>query len=454
MTASAELPASLTAALDQILARSALRGATVGLHVISLSNDRSLFAHDADRQMTPASNAKLLTSAAAIQVLGTAYEFRTTVGWRGEDLVVAGGGDPAVGGRFTQGDATSYFRRWATVLRERGVRHVAGDVVVDDSLFDRVFVHPRWPSNELNRWYAAPVCALSLNDNCVDVQITPGRELGSPALVRLVPPGSSLSVVNRTRTVSRQSDHAPRIWRRPDSSQVECSGNVYQGSGLTSGWVTVVDPALFFGAVLRQVLIDEGISVGGDVRRELQAGRDASFRALFVHRFPLTAALRVMNKESQNFYAEQIYKIMGATHGAGSWAKGREAAARALSPLGLEIGSYTLDDGSGLSRANRVSPRQITRLLAVMFHGEHGELFRQTLSRSGVDGTLARRLIDPPYRGRLWAKTGSIQGVRAISGYAQNRRGQWLAFSLLINQNRYSVRAVQDDVCKALVDLD
>jgi D-alanyl-D-alanine carboxypeptidase/D-alanyl-D-alanine-endopeptidase (penicillin-binding protein 4) len=445
---------TLKESLDKLLARPELKGAQVGLHVVRLSDGKDLFSHQADRLFVPASNEKLLTTAAALIELGPDYQFRTLVGTVGRDLVVVGGGDPTISGRFTDGDPTIYFRRWAKVLKDQRVTQIAGDLVVDDSFFDRQLVHPNWPKNDLGHWYAAPIGALALNDDCIDVRIAPASKPDAPAKVSLIPDTRYFEIVNRTRTVSSSKDHAPRVVRGPAGRVIQCDGGVYQRSQPSTSWVTVDDPTLYFATVLREVFAEEGVTIAGRTRRGPGIGRSKEFKPRVVHRFPLLPALAVTNKESQNFYAEQILKTLGAEHGDGSWVRGRELATQALSTLGLDSKSYVLDDGCGLSRTNRASPRAFITLLRAMHRGPYGEQFRGTLSVAGVDGTLSKRLTDDRYRGRVWAKTGSITGVRAISGYARTRSGQWLAFSFLVNNARVSVRTLQDDLCKTLVDCD
>jgi D-alanyl-D-alanine carboxypeptidase/D-alanyl-D-alanine-endopeptidase (penicillin-binding protein 4) len=363
-----------------------------------------------------------------------------------------GGGDPTIGGRFADGDPTAYFRRWAGVLKEQGITRIEGDLVLDDSFFDRQLIHPHWPKSDLGHWYAAPIAALALNDGCVHVQITPGVRPGAAARVSLIPPTRYLRVDNHTHTVSSSKEHAPRVSRRPGSDVIECEGGVYERSDPVMGWVTVDDPAVYFGTVMREVFAKENLPIVGEVRREPAIGRSTQFRARVAHRFPLLAALAVTNKQSQNFYAEQILKTLGAERGDGSWQGGCQAARTAMGELGLDPASYVLDDGCGLSRENRASPKAFTTLLAAMHQHSHGQHYRQTLAVTGVDGTLRKRLTDESYRGRVLAKTGSFTGVRAMSGYVQTRSGEWLAFSLLINDVRTSVRSIQDEFCKMLVD--
>ena len=425
----------------------------MGVQVVRLSDGKTLFERDANRLFLPASNEKLLTSAAALVELGPDYEFRTVVGTSGQDLIVVGGGDPTISGRFTDGDPTVYFRRWARVLKEQHVTRVAGDLVVDDSFFDRQFIHPNWPKSDLGHWYAAPIAALALNDNCIDVRIEPGLKPDAPAKVALIPDTRLFEIANRTKTVGSAKEHAPRVLRAPGRNVIQCDGGFYLHSQPTTSWVTVDDPVMYFATVLREVFAEEGVSIAGRIRRTAGAGQGKEFKPRVVHRFPLLPALGVMNKESQNFCAEQVLKTLGAEHGDGSWNGGRQVAVQALSKLGLDSKGFVLDDGCGLSRSDRVTPQTLTSLLVAMQRGPLGEEFRETLSVAGLDGTLRKRLTEEPYRGRVWAKTGSITGARALSGYVKCRSGEWLAFSLLVNNPRASVRTIQDDFCKTLVDL-
>ena len=285
-------------------------------------------------------------------------------------------------------------------------------------------------------------------------RITPGPQPGKAAKISLVPATDYFQIDNRTRTVASSKEHSPRVSRRTGSSVIQCDGGVYLRAQPQMGWVTVEDPPMYFATVLREVLAEEGIHVEGKIRREPGMGRSSEFRPRVVHRFSLLPALAVTNKESQNFFAEQILKTLGAEHGGGSWDGACQAARRALNELGLDPDSFVLDDGCGLSRENRASPRAFTKLLVAMHQQSNGESYRQTLAVAGVDGTLRKRLSDEPYRGRIFAKTGSITGVRAMSGYVQTRSNQWLAFSLLINGVQRSVRTIQDDFCKLLVDFE
>jgi D-alanyl-D-alanine carboxypeptidase/D-alanyl-D-alanine-endopeptidase (penicillin-binding protein 4) len=442
----------LSDSITRLLSRPELKGATVGVHVLNLTDGKALFSRDADRLLIPASNTKLFTTAAALSTLGPQFEFRTVLGTAGKDLVVVGSGDPTIGGRFTDGDPTEYFRRWAAVLKQQRITRIGGDLLLDDSYFDRQFVHPDWPKNDLGHWYAAPVAALVLNDSCIDVRIAPGSAAQTTAQVSLIPNTKYFDLTNRTRIVKSAKEHAPRAVRGPGNRTILCDGGVYERAQPITSWLPVDDPVQFFGVVLREVLAEEGIAIAGGVKSAPGAGKRTDFQVRAVHRFQLQPVLEVTNKESQNLYAEQIFKTLGALRHDGSWKGGRQAVLDALAKLNIDAGGFEIVDGCGLSRSNRASPRAFTSLLAAMNRGSYGTQFRSTLSEAGSDGTLKKRLHEDAYRDRIWAKTGSISGVRSISGYVQSRSGDLLAFSFIANNVRSSVREIQDDFCKALAN--
>jgi D-alanyl-D-alanine carboxypeptidase/D-alanyl-D-alanine-endopeptidase (penicillin-binding protein 4) len=171
------------------------------------------------------------------------------------------------------------------------------------------------------------------------------------------------------------------------------------------------------------------------------------------HHTPLVPVLEHMNKESQNFYAEQVFKTLGASWGGtGSWRTGQEAVLHFLEAVGLAQEGIVADDGSGLSRENRLTAWHLTELLRVMHESPYRRAFRESLAVIGADGTLDRRLTDDDYRGRIQAKTGSLAGVRALTGYATTRDGRELVFSLLANHTHGPVADAQDAFCRILID--
>jgi D-alanyl-D-alanine carboxypeptidase/D-alanyl-D-alanine-endopeptidase (penicillin-binding protein 4) len=434
-----------------------------GVHVVDLESGATVFSRAADTALIMASNTKLVTAAAALELLGPGYQFRTPVlargavagGWLRGDLAVVGGGDPNISGRLHDGDPLAVFRLWAAELRRLGIRRVEGDVYLVHGLFEPPRVHPDWPRDQLDRWYEAPVEALSFSDNAVLVRVTPGAAAGRPARVETVPDLSLFTFDNRAGTTSLRRRHRVAIDRIDGSNRLRIAGAMLRRSSPVESWIAVADPLAYFGAALREALAEEGVAVSGEMRAiaELPAG---AWRRVAEHRSDLLTTVEVILKRSQNFYAESLLKILGAELcGEGSWEAGLEVLAEYLDGIGIPRGGYQLADGSGMSRGNRMSPRQLTWLLSSMHRRPLGREFIRSLSYSGEpEVNWETRLSEAPYRGNVVAKTGGLNGVSTLSGYAKSTSGRLYAFSILMNgaAERWRAKRAQDRILRVLID--
>ncbi|MBZ0113942.1 MAG: D-alanyl-D-alanine carboxypeptidase/D-alanyl-D-alanine-endopeptidase [Thermoanaerobaculia bacterium] len=436
----------------------------LGVEVVELGTGSSVYAYHADRSLIPASNQKLFTTAAALDYLGPSYQFETPLLVSGEtddqgnlhgDLAVRGGGDPNFSGRLDNGDSYAAFRRWAQALRRHGIRRILGDLHLADGLFDRQFVHPDWPPEQLMWWYEAPVAALSFSDNCQLLRAWGGATAGQPGIAELVPRIDGLTLSTSLTTTSQNRSHRWKVHRSAGSEVVLVSGALLRGQPPEEAWVTVEDPVAYFAAALRDALLQEGIFVVGatQVDRTLPV---APWRLIAAERRGLPITLAVTNKRSQNFYAESIFKLLGAVScGRGSWTDGKLAIDDILEHrLGIDPTVTRVVDGSGMSRNNRTTAQQITRLLTGMFRHHSGLEFVTSLPFGGeVGGSLKDRMDEPPYRGNVFAKTGSLNGVSSLSGYAKGKSGRIYAFSILCNNGPvWRGRNAQDSIVKAIID--
>ncbi|HYO13816.1 MAG TPA: D-alanyl-D-alanine carboxypeptidase/D-alanyl-D-alanine-endopeptidase, partial [Thermoanaerobaculia bacterium] len=335
-------------------------------------------------------------------------------------------------------------------LRDRGVRKVTGNLYLAHGLFKGPQIHPDWPRDQLTQWYEAPVDALSFNDNCILVRVSPGASAGQPARVETVPPVPLFRVDNTAKTMSK--GRGSLIVNRA-GTLITVKGSIRQGSGPFETWVTVPDPLSYFGSALKDALAQEGIEVEGHIH-PVERLPGEIWQRVAVHRSDLLSAIRVTNKRSQNFFAESLAKKLGARRcGTGSWEEGVRAISEFLVSIGIPRGSFTMADGSGMSRYNRFAPRHLTTLLRHMFFHPLGREFAQSLPYSGEDmGSWKRRLAVPPYRGNVFAKTGTLSGVSTLSGYAKAVSGKSYAFSILINGSRGDARGTQDRILMALID--
>jgi len=443
--------------LDRILTQHKQPHARFGAQVVELPGGRVLYERDARTPLIPASNMKLVVIASAIEQLGIDYRYETVLAIRDRDLVVIGSGDPTFGDeRIAKGrgeSITAVFHRWAARLHDAGVRQIPGDLVIDDSIFDRQFTHPNWPPNQHQAWYEAPIGGLNFNANCVSVRVTPSAK--GRAKVAMIPGNRLLRIENKTVANGKKK---AVVNRRRGSDVLVVAGTVKKAGVL--GPITVSDPGLYFGSVLKTVLAAKGIRVYGRVVRKpvrLADGRlPSECHVVSVHRAGLAGALGRAGKNSLGMAAEGLLKTLGAERsGRGTWRTGIAAVEAFMRTAGVPADQATIDDGSGLSRENRVSPAAAVQVLGYMFRrgGKAFDLFRNSLAQSGIDGSLENRMKSRDTRGRIFAKTGYIRGVRTLAGYIHTHTDQWLGFAFYYNRASATrpMTQAQDRACRLLV---
>ena len=440
---------TLRGRIDRLVAARLPKGAVAGMLVVDPAG-RPLYARDPDRALMPASNAKLFTTAAALSKLGKDFTFVTKVFVIDGDLHVAGAGDPNISGRFHKGDPTAIFKAWAAHLKRSGVRRL-GDVVLHGPAEPDGARHPDWSRYPAGKWWNAPVSWFSLNDNCVEVTVSPARRAGAPATITLSPAAAPLKIVNRTTTVERVARGKGVVWSaRPGS--IVFSRQIALKARPPTWSVAVEDPARTFGTVLIDTLRRAGIPVTGKLVRSTEAVGGA--RPLCMHTSPLPRTLQVTNTRSQNLYAELLARRVAVADGRPSSFK-EAAAAVTRFAAGIGARGTKLADGCGLSRNNRTTARDVVTLLRTMSRRDDFKVFFDSLAVGGGEqGTLRKRLRGERVRGRVHAKTGTINGVDALSGYVETHGGRRLVFSMILNgqKGHASARALIDAVCELLVE--
>jgi D-alanyl-D-alanine carboxypeptidase/D-alanyl-D-alanine-endopeptidase (penicillin-binding protein 4) len=434
--ASPDAREALRKSVDQLLTQPPLSGTRASVAIVSLEDGTTIYTHDGDAALNPASNTKLITAAAALLRLGPEFRFSTDVlAERAPDkrgrvgtLFVRGRGDPSLTTERLVGMARDLFHR--------GVRSVA-DVVVDDSYFDGERWGPGWEQESSDKAYAAPVGALSLNHNTVAIYVRPGDRAGAPAKVELEPdvPGYfRLSAHVATVRTNGRRKIRPHTFELRDGTQVTVEGRLPAGGDPMVFYRRVTEPGLYFGQTLRTVLAQNGIRVTGRVRRAIAP--QTSYLIASYDSEELADIVRDMNKVSSNFIAEMLLKTLGAElRGApGTWAKGIDVTQDLLAELGLARGSYQLRNGSGLNDTNRFSAHQmVTLLTAIWKRFPVAAEFVSSLGIAARDGTLRLRMEGTDAAGRLRAKTGTLDRVTALSGFVQSLGGERFAFSILVN---------------------
>jgi D-alanyl-D-alanine carboxypeptidase/D-alanyl-D-alanine-endopeptidase (penicillin-binding protein 4) len=441
---------------------------TVAVHVRELAVPGDLVALHADRPLRPASNLKLVTTAAALALLGPDWSFDTRFvtqaavanGRLEGDLVVRAAGDPLFDPELG-GAVEPLLVPALDALRAAGVRTIAGDLVLDEGTFQPAAPGPAWPSDkEWWKEHCALAAGFSANAGCLTATVRTGD--GGRASVAVEPRGHGLPEKLSVRTVGAKSALSIRVGARTGTVIVD--GSIPRDVPEWSDRFAVADPVELFGAVLRASLAKHGVKLEGTVvraRRPPPLG--AGERELARVSTPLCSVLGPINQDSNNACADQLFLALGhAAVGQGTRAGGRAATALALERLGLPAGDLVQVDGSGLSRDNRVGARQITALVDAVLRrdAESAELFLGSLAVGHASGTLDDRMKDPRLAGRVHAKTGFINGTSSLSGVLDAADGRTLVFSILVEYpnhpglNQSCWKPMQDALCLALVEGD
>ncbi len=466
---------SLREDLGRILRRAGMDSDGAGVIVVSLDRGDTLFAHNADRPLAPASNLKLFTAAAGLYYLGPEFRYNTFLLGTGPvrdgvlegDVVLYGTGDPTLSEQLGE----TVIAAFADTLLAHGVREVRGSVIGDASFFEGSGLGDGWSSSYSNAVYAAPASALSYGENVAVVEVRPATRAGALAEVALVPGGEGIVIRNEVRTMGSGRSRV-RLTREGYAGPLVLRGQISRRTSAIRWSVPVAEPALFTASVLRDALGARGVVVHGGVR----AIRDPSaspvsggslftpalstgsrVRVIAIHTSPrLLDMLEKVNKHSNNFMAEQVVRTIGrVTRGRGNVAGGADALDHFAGDLGIGPDGLDVHDGSGLSPLNRTTARSVITLLGWVADSPLWTPFWYTLPEAGAPDGL-RRMLGTSAEGRLRAKTGTINRVSALSGYVLAAGGEHLAFSILNNVTGSTFRAkqVEDEIGARLAQFE
>lgn len=444
--------AALERSLDAVINQPSASAAWVGVRVETLDG-HVLYDSNGSKLMMTASNMKLITAAAGLELLGPDHMWETAVwvdSWDAEvgrsylqgnlpariqgSIYLQGGGDPTL----LQED----LQRMARQLYARGVREILGQVVYDAGFFDSVLRGPGWEWDYLDYYYAAPVSGLAISPdrdydaNTVKVSVYPSGALFEPGMVAISPSLLEVTVVNETRTAGAASvGSISAHWI--DEKTLVVTGSTPLGKGPTNLWVAVQEPASLVASVFANALREVGIQVTGDIVSGTVSRQQV--QVISHHSMPLAQLLVPFMKLSNNGHGEAIVKTLGRKfRSQGSWAAGTAVVESFLRDVVRVNGTLDVVDGSGLGRRNLITPEQFTALLRYMagrpnFHHFYNSLPVAGASDRMVGGTLRNRLQGTPAQFNARAKTGSIGNVSTLSGYVDAASGERLVFSIMFN---------------------
>ncbi len=424
-----------------------------GLLIVDAESGNTLFEKNADKYFVPASNMKLFTTALALAKLGPEYRFHTTLETRGTisnegvlsgDVVLVGRGDPNLSNRKFPFELKEEFDgppqktlvELVDALVTKGVKEISGDVIGDDSYFPRERYPNGWEIDDMVWEYGAAISAIVLDDNTVALALTPGEHAGDPVQAAVTPATPDFTVQNDVTTSAADVKSDLTLTREPGSNLVVVKGSLPARSAPRKLVLAIEEPAQHAAATLKRLLEERGVKVSGAARARhdrAEPGGDPAVLAEHIS-VPLVDAVKLINKISQNLHAEMLLRTV--TRQSGVWATPDDLMkppADFYASAGIAPGDVIQTDASGLSRHDLVTPRALVALLSFAQKQSWFESYYASLPVAGTDGTLEDRMKNTPAAGRIHAKTGSVEHVRTLSGFAETPGGRRLIFSFLSN---------------------
>ncbi len=441
--------AGLAAQIDARIAQPRFAAASWGIAVVSLDTGRTLYAHRADQLLQPASTAKLFTAALSLAKLGVEYRIPTRLfadgrivnGRLNGSLILRGMGDPTLG-TASSGD-------WADQLAgqvvARGIRSVRGDLIADDSYFAGPAWGSGWEAADLQSWFAVPSSALSVQENIVNVTVSPGRAPGRPARLEFAPAEARPDLVSQLLTAAAGTPNDINLYSAPGDETLHTFGSIATDAPAQHFKLAMVDPARVAGTQLRRALKRRGIHLSGRLRVVHWPQGDPALPAATnmlgeVLSPPLREILRQGLKRSQNLYLQNLLLSVGACEPAIATTGFRSTESRAivalrqlLTEIGIPASASLIDEGTGLSRRSLVTPNALVRLLVYLAAQPYADMLREALPIAGVDGSLAGHMRGTAAENNVHAKTGSMAYVHCLAGYVTTAAGERLAFAIMLN---------------------
>ena len=451
-------PATLTELqqrLTEHIANPRFAAATWGVKVVSLDSGQTLFEQNAGKFFSPASNCKLYTMALALDRLGGDYRIKTSLfaatkpdrrGVLKGDLILYGRGDPTITARLNGGDILRALEPLVAALTNAGVRRIRGDLVGDESFFCGPPYGSGWAWDDLNNYYGAEISALTINDNTLQLSVTPGPTSGAPCRLTLSPATSYVILSNRTQTIAAGGKREVNFHRPLGQNVIYVTGQMPRDDTNHTDEVTMANPAGLFVAFFKEALARHGVKVDGKTRtvsglnppvKQFDVSRLIELGS--VNSLPMRDIVREVQKPSQNLYTDLILAHIGAlvaaTDAPGtSEAAGMRELEKFLTKAGVPLGDVRFEEGSGLSRNNLATPNATIALLQFMSLHAEADAYLNALPIAGVDGTLRNRMQIPPAAGNVRAKTGTLRWANSLSGHVTTAAGERLIFCVMLNR--------------------
>ncbi|MBW4446253.1 MAG: D-alanyl-D-alanine carboxypeptidase/D-alanyl-D-alanine-endopeptidase [Spirirestis rafaelensis WJT71-NPBG6] len=437
-------PTQLGAAVDEVINRPQYSRVRWGILVQPLYKRQNLYSRDAEKYFTPASNAKLLTTAAALQQLGANFRIRTSIYQDGIGVLrVVGRGDPSF--------SDTQLVELAKQLKAKGITQIR-KLIADDSYFQGDIVSPSWEWEDVYSDYGAPVNSLIVNENLFSLNLIP-QAVGKPLQLAWTDFNEARlwQIINQSVTAEEKQPGFINVSRELSGNVLRIQGQLPAKTDPFLVKVPVVDPNNYFLRRFRTALIREKIGLretavisGGVNQQELA----------FIESSPLSDLLMETNQNSNNLYAEALLRAIALQPKKPEQTTvnaGLEVLKTTLTQLGVNPTGYSLVDGSGLSRHDLISPEALVQVLQAMAKTPAASVYRSSLPVAGKSGTLKNRFKNTPAEGIVQAKTGTVTGVVSLSGYLNTPKYEPLVFSIIVNQSEQKAKALREGVDEIVV---
>jgi D-alanyl-D-alanine carboxypeptidase/D-alanyl-D-alanine-endopeptidase (penicillin-binding protein 4) len=446
-----------------------------GLLIVDSQSGETLFEKNADSYFVPASNMKLFTTALALAKLGPDYKFHTTLETRGTispggilsgDVVLVGRGDPNLSNRKFPYELKEEFEglpekalaELADALVARGVKEISGDVIGDDSYFPRERYPNGWEIDDMVWEYGAAISAIVVDDNTVAVTLTPGEKMGDPVQASVAPLTPDFALQNDVTTSAAEVKSDLTLTREPGASLVVVRGTLPAKSAPRKLVLAIEEPAQHAASLLAALLAERGVKLDGKIRAVHVPEADVTPRAVLAEHVsvPLGDSVKLVNKISQNLHTEMLLRTAARRNGL--WSTPEEMLKIPqdfYATAGIAPDDVIQTDGSGLSRHDLVTPRSIVTLLKYAQGQTWFAPYYASLPVAGIDGSLQDRMKGTVAAGRIHAKTGSVEHVRTLSGFAETPSGRRLIFSFLSNNQGGKSHEAADalnGLCVAMIE--
>lgn len=450
-------------AVSKFTTHPSLRTANISIAIKDMKTGTVIADHRSGQAAIPASTMKVVTTATALELLGSSYRYETTISYDGTidqsgtltgNLYIVGSGDPTLGSSKL-GDP-GFLTTWATAMRNAGIRKITGNIVGDDSRFDNEGANPKWTWDDIGNYYAPGIWGIAYRDNTVAITFNSGAAGTTPDITRQFPQVAEMTIENYVTSTNTSSDNA-YFYGAPKSMNRVVRGEIPANRPSFIVRAELPNPALLLAQDFKSTLLREGIEIAGqaldqDMLQRGKTGTPVTRTPLYTHySVPLSEIIKETNQQSNNFYAEQIFKSLSLSKfPVATNQRSLDLIRACWRSKGLDITELFMVDGSGLSPANAVSARFFTELLTYMYRkSEYRHDFINSLALAGKTGTLAGFLKSTHLEGKLIGKSGTISRVRSYTGYITNNR-EW-AFAIIVNNpavNSWQIPGIIEDFLK------